>query len=104
MRRDLHEEAENLLDADVFSTIDRAGVGQLVRMAVGKGRSTRPSLKVGVCGEHAGDPKSVEFFDEAGLDYVSCSPYSVPVARLAAARRRSGSAWSRGQGKSRDTG
>ncbi len=77
---------ENLLDADVFSTIDRAGVGQLVRMAVGKGRSTRPSLKVGVCGEHAGDPKSVEFFDEAGLDYVSCSPYSVPVARLAAAQ------------------
>jgi pyruvate,orthophosphate dikinase len=77
---------ENLLDADVFSTIDRAGVGELVRMAVAKGRSTRPSLKVGVCGEHAGDPKSVEFFDQAGLDYVSCSPYSVPVARLAAAQ------------------
>jgi pyruvate,orthophosphate dikinase len=77
---------ENLLDADVFSTIDRAGVGELVRMAVEKGRSTRPSLKVGVCGEHAGDPKSVEFFDQAGLDYVSCSPYSVPVARLAAAQ------------------
>ena len=78
--------AENLLDADVFTTIDRAGVGQLIRMAVEKGRSTRPSLKVGVCGEHAGDPDSVEFFDQAGLDYVSCSPYSVPVARLAAAQ------------------
>ncbi|MBE0604192.1 MAG: hypothetical protein IH611_11300, partial [Deltaproteobacteria bacterium] len=77
---------ENILEADVFSTIDRAGVGELIRMAVEKGRSARPSLKLGVCGEHGGEPKSVEFFEQAGLDYVSCSPYSVPVARLAAAQ------------------
>ncbi len=77
---------ENILEADVFATLDREGVGELVRMGVQKGRAARPKLKVGVCGEHAGDPKSVEFFDRAGLDYVSCSPYSVPVARLAAAQ------------------
>ncbi len=77
---------ENILEDDVFSTIDRAGVGELIRMAVEKGRSTRPSLKVGVCGEHGGEPRSVEFFEQSGLDYVSCSPYSVPVARLAAAQ------------------
>jgi pyruvate,orthophosphate dikinase len=78
--------AVNILDADVFSTIDRAGVGELILMAVEKGRSARPSLKLGVCGEHGGEPKSVEFFEQAGLDYVSCSPYSVPIARLAAAQ------------------
>ncbi|GAB4238952.1 MAG: pyruvate, phosphate dikinase [Deltaproteobacteria bacterium] len=78
--------AENILDADVFATIDQAGVGQLVRMGVEKGRSTRPNLKVGICGEHGGDPKSVEFCHRTGLDYVSCSPYRVPIARLAAAQ------------------
>jgi pyruvate,orthophosphate dikinase len=78
--------AENILDADVFATLDQGGVGQLVRMGVEKGRSTRPSLKIGICGEHAGDPKSVEFCDRIGLDYVSCSPYLVPIARLAAAQ------------------
>jgi len=78
--------AENILEADVFATLDQGGVGQLVRMGVEKGRSTRPTLKVGICGEHAGDPKSVEFFHGIGLDYVSCSPYLVPVARLAAAQ------------------
>jgi pyruvate,orthophosphate dikinase len=77
---------ENILEADVFATLDQGGVGQLVRMGVEKGRSTRPSLKVGICGEHGGDPKSVEFCHRIGLDYVSCSPYRVPIARLAAAQ------------------
>jgi pyruvate,orthophosphate dikinase len=78
--------AENILQADMFATLDEGGVGQLVRMGVEKGRSTRPSLKIGICGEHAGDPKSVEFCHRIGLDYVSCSPYLVPIARLAAAQ------------------
>ena len=81
-----HYMKENILEADVFATLDQGGVGQLVRMAVEKGRSTRPSLKIGICGEHAGDPKSVEFCHRIGLDYVSCSPYLVPIARLAAAQ------------------
>jgi pyruvate,orthophosphate dikinase len=71
---------------DPFETIDRAGVGRLVRLATEEGRAARPGLKVGVCGEHGGDPDSVKFMDEIGLDYVSCSPYRVPVARLAAAQ------------------
>ena len=71
---------------DPFVSIDAEGVGQLVRMAVEKGRKEKPKLKIGVCGEHGGDPKSIEFFHEVGLDYVSCSPYRVPVARLAAAQ------------------
>ena len=69
-----------------FESIDREGVGALVRMAVDKGRGTRPGLHCGVCGEHGGDPDSVHFFDEVGLDYVSCSPFRVPVARLEAGR------------------
>jgi pyruvate, orthophosphate dikinase len=77
-----------------FETIDRDGVGSLVRRAVEEGRATRPDLKLGVCGEHGGDPESVHFFHEVGLDYVSCSPFRIPVARLeagrAAARTRSG--------------
>ncbi len=77
---------ENILEADVFATLDQTGVGQLVRMGVEKGRSTRSGLKVGICGEHGGDPKSVEFCHRVGLDYVSCSPYRVPIARLAAAQ------------------
>jgi pyruvate,orthophosphate dikinase len=77
---------ENIFEADVFATLDQTGVGQLVRMGVEKGRSTRPNLKVGICGEHGGDPKSVEFCHRVGLDYVSCSPYRVPIARLAAAQ------------------
>jgi pyruvate,orthophosphate dikinase len=81
-----HYMKENILEADVFATLDQGGVGQLVRMGVEKGRSTRPTLKVGICGEHAGDPKSVEFCHRIGLDYVSCSPYLVPIARLAAAQ------------------
>jgi pyruvate,orthophosphate dikinase len=69
-----------------FATIDQTGVGQLVDIAVTKGRQTKPDLKLGICGEHGGDPSSIRFFDKVGLDYVSCSPYRVPVARLAAAQ------------------
>ena len=69
-----------------FATIDASGVGQLVEIAVKKGRAARPSLKLGICGEHGGDPASIQFFEKVGLDYVSCSPYRVPVARLAAAQ------------------
>ena len=71
---------------DPFVSIDRAGVGELIRIGVERGRSVRPALKVGICGEHGGDPDSVEFCHQTGLDYVSCSPYRVPIARLAAAR------------------
>jgi pyruvate,orthophosphate dikinase len=74
-----------LLPANPFETIDRDGVGRLVRDAVRDGRAARPDLKLGICGEHGGDPPSVQFFHEIGLDYVSCSPYRVPLARLAAA-------------------
>src|SRR5204863_4675540 len=69
-----------------FESIDRDGVGRMVRIAVEEGRRTRPDLKLGVCGEHGGDPDSVHFFHEVGLDYVSCSPFRVPVARLEAGR------------------
>jgi pyruvate,orthophosphate dikinase len=69
-----------------FESIDRDGVGRLVRIAAEEGRAARPGLKLGVCGEHGGDPESVHFFHEVGLDYVSCSPFRVPVARLEAAR------------------
>jgi pyruvate,orthophosphate dikinase len=69
-----------------FATLDQSGVGQLVEIAVEKGRRTKPNLKLGICGEHGGDPSSIHFFEKVGLDYVSCSPYRVPVARLAAAQ------------------
>jgi pyruvate,orthophosphate dikinase len=74
-----------ILDADPFASIDTVGVGKLVEMAVKLGRKTKPDLKLGVCGEHGGDPASIHFFQKVGLNYVSCSPYRVPVARLAAA-------------------
>jgi pyruvate,orthophosphate dikinase len=74
-----------LLPANPFETLDQEGVGELVRLAVERGRATRPAIKLGICGEHGGDPASVEFCDRVGLDYVSCSPYRVPIARLAAA-------------------
>ncbi len=77
---------KKILDKDPFATIDTVGVGPLVEMAVTKGRAARPELKLGICGEHGGDPASIHFFDKVGLDYVSCSPYRVPVARLAAAQ------------------
>ncbi|MGZ6296322.1 MAG: pyruvate, phosphate dikinase [Candidatus Limnocylindrales bacterium] len=75
-----------ILPANPFQTLDTVGVGQLMRIAVEKGRATRPKLKIGICGEHGGDPASIAFCDEIGLDYVSCSPFRVPVARLAAAQ------------------
>ncbi|GAC1686212.1 MAG: hypothetical protein NVS9B9_08320 [Ktedonobacteraceae bacterium] len=75
-----------ILATNPFQTLDREGVGQLVRMAVEKGRQANPHLELGICGEHGGDPDSVEFFHMIGLDYVSCSPFRVPVARLAAAQ------------------
>ncbi|MBP8278360.1 MAG: pyruvate, phosphate dikinase, partial [Propionivibrio sp.] len=75
-----------MYENDPFQSIDQKGVGLLVKMGVDKGRSVRPNLKIGVCGEHGGDPASVEFFHRAGLDYVSCSPFRVPIARLAAAQ------------------
>ena len=78
--------AEKILKADPFQTLDIGGVGQLVRMGVERGRSARPGLKVGICGEHGGDPDSITFCHQVGMDYVSCSPFRVPIARLAAAR------------------
>ena len=77
---------KGLLDHDPFKSLDQKGVGQLVEMAVKKGREARVSIEMGICGEHGGDPSSVDFFHRAGLDYVSCSPYRVPIARLAAAQ------------------
>ena len=81
-----HYLSAGMYEQDPFQSIDQVGVGQLVKMAVEKGRSARPNIKLGVCGEHGGDPASVEFFHHAGLDYVSCSPFRVPIARLAAAQ------------------
>ena len=78
--------AKGILAIDPFISVDRDGVGELVKIGVTRGRKTRPSLKVGICGEHGGDPASVAFCHEVGLDYVSCSPYRVPIARLAAAQ------------------
>ncbi len=79
-------DAKGIFETDPFVSIDRDGVGELVRIGLDKGRSVKPELKVGICGEHGGDPASVTFCHEVGLDYVSCSPYRVPVARLAAAQ------------------
>jgi pyruvate, orthophosphate dikinase len=72
--------------ADPFQSIDQAGVGQLVKIAIDKGKATSTELEVGICGEHGGDPASVMFFYRIGMDYVSCSPYRVPIAKLAAAQ------------------
>jgi len=77
---------DNILDFDVFATLDEAGVGQMIEIALAKGRAVRPNLKTGICGEHGGDPQTMEFCHRIGLEYVSCSPYRVPVARLAAAQ------------------
>ncbi len=78
--------AEGILPVDPFQTLDESGVGELIKIAVEKTRQVKPKMKIGVCGELGGDPKSIEFFDQLGLDYVSCSPYRVPVAYLAAAQ------------------
>jgi pyruvate,orthophosphate dikinase len=84
--------AKGILEIDPFISVDRDGVGELVKIGVARGRKTRPDLKVGICGEHGGDPASVAFCHEIGLDYVSCSPYRVPIARLAAAQAALGKA------------
>ena len=81
-----HYLEKKILPEDPFQSLDQDGVGELVRMGVERGRKARPDLKVGVCGEHGGDPKSIEFFHRAGLNYVSCSPFRVPIARLSAAQ------------------
>jgi pyruvate,orthophosphate dikinase len=78
--------AKGIYDRDPFQTLDQGGVGKLVAMACELGRKTRPTIKLGICGEHGGDPASIHFCHKAGLNYVSCSPYRVPVARLAAAQ------------------
>ncbi|MEF8797756.1 MAG: putative PEP-binding protein, partial [Salinivenus sp.] len=75
-----------ILEQDPFQVLDQDGVGELVRLGTERGRSAQPTLKVGICGEHGGEPSSVEFCYRTGLNYVSCSPYRVPVARLAAAQ------------------
>jgi len=77
---------QGIFEKDPFVTLDQSGVGDLVRIAAERGRATRPGLKLGICGEHGGDPASIHFCDSVGLDYVSCSPYRVPIARLAAAQ------------------
>ncbi len=79
-------EQQKILVRDPFVTLDQEGVGELVKMACARGRTTRPDIKLGICGEHGGDPASIQFCETAGLDYVSCSPYRVPIARLAAAQ------------------
>jgi pyruvate,orthophosphate dikinase len=80
-----YQEAE-IMKKNPFASIDQTGVGQLMEIAITKGRKTRPDIKLGICGEHGGDPDSVKFCHKLGLTYVSCSPYRVPVARLAAAQ------------------
>ncbi|MBQ0041081.1 MAG: pyruvate, phosphate dikinase [Clostridiales bacterium] len=78
--------AKNILPSDPFQSLDQSGIGKLVKMAVEGGKKTRPNIKLGICGEHGGDPASIEFCHKTGLNYVSCSPYRVPIARLAAAQ------------------
>jgi pyruvate, orthophosphate dikinase len=77
---------KKIFESDPFGKLDQIGVGKLVKMSVELGKSTRPDIKLGICGEHGGDPSSVEFCHDAGLHYVSCSPFRVPIARLAAAQ------------------
>jgi pyruvate,orthophosphate dikinase len=84
--------AKGILPHDPFVTLDQEGVGELVRMAAERGRATRPNIKLGICGEHGGDPASIAFCEKVGLDYVSCSPFRVPIARLAAAQAALGKA------------
>jgi pyruvate,orthophosphate dikinase len=77
---------QEIIKKNPFATIDQAGVGQLIKIAAERGNKTRPGIKLGICGEHGGDPESVKFCHRVGLTYVSCSPFRVPVARLAAAQ------------------
>jgi pyruvate,orthophosphate dikinase len=78
--------AKGILTSDPFVTLDQEGVGELVSLAAERGRKARPGIKLGICGEHGGDPASIDFCERTGLDYVSCSPYRLPIARLAAAQ------------------
>ncbi|MDE5587476.1 MAG: pyruvate, phosphate dikinase, partial [Bacilli bacterium] len=77
---------KSIFESDPFAKVDQEGVGELMKIAIEKGKKTRPNIKLGICGEHGGDPSTVEFCHEIGLTYVSCSPYRVPLARLAAAQ------------------
>jgi pyruvate,orthophosphate dikinase len=77
---------EKIVDSSPFATLDELGVGELIEIAVERGRDARPDLELGICGEHGGDPDSIRFFHAAGLDYVSCSPFRLPIARVAAAQ------------------
>ena len=77
---------KTIFDSDPFAKLDQVGVGELVKIAIERGKKTNPKLHLGICGEHGGDPATVEFCHEVGLDYVSCSPFRVPIARLAAAQ------------------
>jgi len=77
---------KSIFESDPFAKVDQEGVGELMKIAVEKGRSVRPDIKLGICGEHGGEPSSVEFCHKLGLTYVSCSPFRVPLARLAAAQ------------------
>ena len=85
-------EERKLVPANPFVTVDRTGIGRLMRIAVEEGRGANPALHLGICGEHGGDPRGVGFFHRCGLDYVSCSPFRVPVARVAAAQAAAGRA------------
>ena len=75
-----------MIESNPFETLDQSGVGDLMKIGVERGRETKPDIKIGICGEHGGEPRSVEFCHGLGIDYVSCSPYRVPLARLAAAQ------------------
>ena len=79
---------QKIFPDDPFQTLDIEGVGQLIRIAVERGRAVNPNLKIGVCGEHGGDPRSIDFFNSLNLDYVSCSPFRVPIARLSSAQAK----------------
>ena len=81
-----HYLEKKILPADPFQTIDQEGIGELIKMGITKGRSVKPNLKIGICGEHGGEPESVKFCHRVGMSYVSCSPYRVPLAKLAAAQ------------------
>jgi pyruvate,orthophosphate dikinase len=83
--------AKGIFEKDPFVSLDQEGVGDLIRIAAERGRTQRPGMKMGICGEHGGDPASIAFCEEVGLDYVSCSPFRVPIARLAAAQAALGS-------------
>jgi pyruvate,orthophosphate dikinase len=77
---------KGILAKDPFQAIDQDGVGELIKIGIERGRSTKPNLKIGICGEHGGEPSSIEFCHKVGMNYVSCSPFRVPIARLAAAQ------------------